>query len=223
MSCPPALNTTLLAGLLVLLPCAAAPAQSLSGHVLHRPGTTAATTYVPLSAVGSSDSFFDGTLEQELFFNAGLLHAPVQAAPAPMSLNTVRPVGGETIGHNEIDAALNRTRQGYSSTVLPSVTDTPARGGNYGEYERHRGLIGKYTGRYESSVRDSIARTGSPFDASFATDQAGQDDDGLSAWPKPTTPTAPAKPTAGSTPTPPTATARHLSGLPFPQPLPLRR
>lgn len=154
MSIPP--RPIVLAGLLMALAAAPAAAQSLSGGPMQRPAVTAVPAYVPLSAAGTTDTFFNGTLEQELFFNAGLLHAPVQAAPAPMSLTGIRPVGGELINHNEIDAALTRTRQGYSSTILPS--SSAGSGEGYGEYARHAGLIGRYSGRYENSVRESLAR-----------------------------------------------------------------
>lgn len=154
--------------LLTMLAAAAAGARPLPASPVHPVLAIAAPAYVPLSAAGPTDAFFDGTLEHELFFNAGLLHAPVPAAPAPMSLTGIRPAGGELINHNEIDAALARTRQGYSSTVLPSATATTSSGEGYGEYARYMGLIGKYTGRYENSVRESMAHHSTNPDSSFA-------------------------------------------------------
>lgn len=157
--------------LVTALTLATASAQSLNlpGRLTHPPVAAAVPAYVPLSAAGATDAFFDGTLEHQLFFNAGLLHAPVPAAPAPMSLTDIRPTGGELINHNEIDAALTRTRQGYSSTVLPTSAGSAGNPESYGEYARYWGLIGKYTGRYESSVRGSIAHQSTNPDSSFAS------------------------------------------------------
>ncbi len=177
--------------LLALLGAASVAAQSLPpGLHGHPPLAAAPPAYVPLSAAGSTDAYFDGTLEQQLFFNAGLLHAPVQAAPAPMSLTSIRPTGGELVNHNEIDAALVLTRHGYSSTILPSAgSANPGSGDNYGEYGRFKDLIGKYSGRYENSVRNSIAnRNGDDSGSTFASYDSTQDGIDGSGWPKPQAP-----------------------------------
>lgn len=155
MKVSPFLRPALLSGLLSVAGTAWGLPPGI-GFGAHAPAPIGGP-YVPLSAAGASDHFFDNTIEQELFFNGGLLHPPVAAAPAPMSLNAIHSTGGDTIGHNEIDAALTKIRGGYSSSVLPT-TSAGTGSANYGEYAKYQDLIGKYSGRYESRIRDSIDR-----------------------------------------------------------------